>query len=49
MDRGHPQWPDLSFFLGLPEKSPELVVDDGVFSLKMGGGWRVWAVWWLID
>jgi hypothetical protein len=41
VDRGHPQWPDLSsssssFFFFLPEKSPERVVGGGVCSLEMG-------------
>jgi hypothetical protein len=80
VDRGHPQWPDLSlfffffgclpkrqkwplgvagslspshwggsrplpvarsfffFFLGLLEKSPEMVVGGGICSLEVGGG-----------
>jgi hypothetical protein len=39
VDRGHPQWPDLFFFL--PEKSPERAVGGDVCSPEVGGGkWR---------
>jgi hypothetical protein len=40
VDRGHPQWPDLSlFFFGhSPEKSPEMTVVDGVCSPEVAVG-----------
>jgi hypothetical protein len=43
VDRGHPQWLDLSiylsffFFFFLPEKSPKRVVGGGICSLEVGG------------
>jgi hypothetical protein len=40
VDRGHPQWPDLFFFLS--EKAPEKVVGGGICSSEVGGWWRKW-------
>jgi hypothetical protein len=42
VDRGHPQWSDLSsfffFFLGLPEKSLEMAVGGSVCLLDVTVG-----------
>jgi hypothetical protein len=49
VDRGHPQWPDLSlfFFFGSPEKLPEMAVGGGVCSPEMavgdGGRWHLFC------
>jgi hypothetical protein len=43
VDRGHPQWPDLSFLFFSPEKSPEVAAGGGVHRRKWaagGGRWR---------
>ena len=38
VDRGHPQWPDQIFFL--LKKLSELAMDDGIYLLEVGDGWR---------
>jgi hypothetical protein len=41
VDRGHPQWPDLSFFF-LPEKSPEVAAGGGVRRQRWAAGGDKW-------
>jgi hypothetical protein len=47
VDRGHPQWPDLSlffFFFG----SSEMAVGGGVCSPEVAVGGGIWSVRWLL-
>jgi hypothetical protein len=43
VDRGHPQWPDLSLFFFLLG-SPEMAVGGGVCSLEVAVGGGIWSV-----